>query len=113
MAIGAIQRRQGKWTESNANFEKDCALDPKNVGFMYNLGFSYVAQGNFETADKIFDRALAVSPQSFSARAWKRLKNFSYSFTITGVPSGLASKKCSAIPLGKRMQPCDAAYGGT
>jgi len=72
-----------------------------------------VAQGNFETADKIFDRALAVSPQSFSARAWKRLKNFSYSFTITGVPSGLASKKCSAIPLGKRMQPCDAAYGGT
>jgi len=71
MAIGAIQRRQGKWTESNANFEKACALDPKNAGFMYNLGFSYVAQGNFETADKMFDRALAVSPQSFSARALK------------------------------------------
>jgi TolB-like protein/Flp pilus assembly protein TadD len=71
MAIGAIQRRQGKWSESNANFEKSVALDPKNVGFLYNLGFSYVAQGNFETADKIFDRALAVSPESFSARALK------------------------------------------
>ena len=71
MAIGAIQRRQGKWTESTANFEKACALDPKNVGFFYNLGFSYVAQGNFETADKIFDRAIAVSPESFSARALK------------------------------------------
>jgi TolB-like protein/Flp pilus assembly protein TadD len=71
MAIGAIQRRQGKWTESTANFEKAVALDPKNTGFLYNLGFSYVAQGNFETADKIFDRALAVSPQSFSARALK------------------------------------------
>jgi TolB-like protein/Flp pilus assembly protein TadD len=71
MAIGAIQRRQGKWTESTGNFERACALDPKNVGFLYNLGFSYVAQGNFETADKIFDRALAVSPQSFSARALK------------------------------------------
>ena len=71
MAIGAIQRRQGKWTESTANFEKASALDPKNVGFLHNLGFSYVAQGNFETADKIFDRALAVSPQSFSARALK------------------------------------------
>ena len=71
MAIGAIQRRQGKWKESTANFEKSVALDPKNVGFLYNLGFSYVAQGNFETADKIFDRALAVSPESFSARALK------------------------------------------
>src|SRR3989475_2996976 len=66
MAIGAIQRRQGKWKESTANFEKSVALDPKNVGFLYNLGFSYVAEGNFETADKIFDRALAVSPESFA-----------------------------------------------
>src|SRR5229473_7241954 len=71
MAIGAIQRRQGKWTESTANFERACALDPKNVNFLYNLGFSYVAQKKFETADKIFDRALAVSPESFGARALK------------------------------------------
>jgi TolB-like protein/Flp pilus assembly protein TadD len=71
MAIGAIQRRQGKWGESTANFEKATTLDPKNASVLYNLGFSYVAQGNFETADKIFDRALAVSPQSFSARALK------------------------------------------
>src|SRR5882724_11492465 len=71
MAIGAIQRRQGKWSESTTNFEKSVALDPKNVGSLYNLGFSYLAQGNFETADKIFDRALAASPESFSARALK------------------------------------------
>jgi tetratricopeptide (TPR) repeat protein len=30
LAIGAIQRRQGKWTESTANLEKAAALDPKN-----------------------------------------------------------------------------------
>src|SRR6266849_1412605 len=71
MAIGAIQRRQGRWVESTANFEKACALDPKNVNFLYNLGFSYVAQKKFETADKIFDRALALSPESFGARALK------------------------------------------
>ena len=71
MAIGAIQRRQGKWAESTANFEKATTLDPKNANNLYNLGFSYVAQGDFETADKIFDRALAVAPQSFSGRALK------------------------------------------
>ncbi len=71
MAIGAIQRRQGKWAESTANFERATTLDPKNASVLYNLGFSYVAQRNFETADKIFDRALAVAPQAFSARALK------------------------------------------
>jgi len=71
MAIGAIQRRQGKWTESTANFERATTLDPKNASFLFNLGFSYVAQRNFETADKIFDRALVAAPQAFSARALK------------------------------------------
>jgi hypothetical protein len=34
-------------------------------------------------------------------------------FTMTGVPGGEALKKISAMPCGRRMQPCDAAYGGT
>jgi len=71
MAIGAIQRRQGKWTDSIANFEKAVALDPKNAGFLYNLGFTYVALKQYEAADKVFDRALEVAPQSFSSRALK------------------------------------------
>jgi TolB-like protein/Flp pilus assembly protein TadD len=71
MAIGAIQRRQGKWTESIANFEKAVALDPKNAGFLYNLGFTYVGLKQYEAADKMFDRALEVAPQSFSSRALK------------------------------------------
>ena len=41
-----------------------------------------------------------------------KLEKF-YSLTMTGVPSGAFSKNGLAIPLGKRMQPCDAANGGT
>src|SRR5467141_2429402 len=67
MAIGAIQRRQGKWTESTENLEKAAALDPKNVGILCNLGYSYMAQRNFEAADKIFDRAIVAEPQSLQA----------------------------------------------
>jgi len=70
-AIGAIQRRQGKWAESTANFEKSAVLDPKNASILYNLGYSYLAQRNFEAAEKIFDRAITASPQSFGARALK------------------------------------------
>ena len=71
MAIGAIQRRQGKWAESNANLEKAAALDPKNAGILVNLGYNHLAQRNFEAAEKIFDRAIATAPQSFGARALK------------------------------------------
>src|SRR5438046_3741695 len=67
MAIGAIQRRQGKWAESTANLEKAATLDPKNVSVLTNLGYSYMALRNFEAADKIFDRLAAAAPQSLQA----------------------------------------------
>src|SRR5205807_1449228 len=68
-AIGAIQRRQGKWAESTANLEKAATLDPKNTSVLINLCFSYIALRNFETADKVLDRGITASPQSFQARA--------------------------------------------
>ena len=71
MAIGAIQRRQGKWTESTANLEKAVALDPKNASMLVNLAWNYMAVRNFEAADKTVDRAIAVAPKSFAVTALK------------------------------------------
>jgi TolB-like protein/Flp pilus assembly protein TadD len=71
LAIGAIQRRQGKWAESTANLERAAELDPKNTNVLNNLIFSYMAQREYETADKVLDRVIAASPQSFQARALK------------------------------------------
>jgi tetratricopeptide (TPR) repeat protein len=71
MAIGAIQRRQGKWTESTANLEKAAALDPKNASMLINLASNYMALRNFEAADKTLDRAIAIAPQSLATVALK------------------------------------------
>jgi len=71
MAIGSIQRRQGKWAESTANLEKAATLDPKNTNILTNLAFSYMAQRNFETADKTVDRVVAVAPQSLMGAGLK------------------------------------------
>jgi TolB-like protein/Flp pilus assembly protein TadD len=71
MAIGAIQRRQGKWAESTANLEKAAGLDPKNGSLLLNLAFSYIARRNYDTADKILDRGIEAAPQSFFERALK------------------------------------------
>ena len=92
-AIGAIQRRQGKWAESNANFEKAAALDPKNVSGLFNLAYSYVFQRKFEAADKIFDRVLIAAPQSFGSRGMKGAVAIMWKGDIAG-----AEKQLSLVP---------------
>jgi TolB-like protein/cytochrome c-type biogenesis protein CcmH/NrfG len=71
LAIGAIERRQGKWAESTANLEKAASLSPKDAWILKNLSDNYRANKNFETADKTLDRAIEAAPQSFGARAVK------------------------------------------
>jgi serine/threonine-protein kinase len=93
MAIGAIQRRQGKWTESTANLEKAATLDPKNVSVLTNLGYSYMALRNFEAADKIFDRLAAAAPQSLEAALLKGGVAVLWKGDLSG-----AQRQFSAIP---------------
>jgi TolB-like protein/Flp pilus assembly protein TadD len=71
MAIGAIERRQGKWAESTANLEKAASLSPKDAFVLVNLGDNYRANKDFEKADKLFTRAIEAAPSSLSARADK------------------------------------------
>jgi TolB-like protein/Flp pilus assembly protein TadD len=60
LALGAIQRRQGKWDESTANLEKAVALNPKDVWPAQNLAFNYQMLRDFDKANLTVDRALAV-----------------------------------------------------
>jgi TolB-like protein/Flp pilus assembly protein TadD len=92
-AIGAIQRRQGKWPESNATFEKAAALDPRNASILINLAYSYMALRNFEAADKTLDRAIAIAPQSFAAVGLKTLLA-----VLSKGDLSLAEKQVSSIP---------------
>ena len=62
LAIGAIQRRQGKWAESTANLEKAASLNPKDTWPLQNLTYNYAMQRNFAAANKTIDRALELNP---------------------------------------------------
>src|SRR5258708_12060625 len=95
MAIGAIQRRQGKWTESTANLEKAAALDPKNSGILVNLAWNYMALRNFEAADKIFDRGIEAAPESFSSAALKSELAIRWKGDIS-----VAEKELASVPPG-------------
>ena len=64
LAIGAIQRRQGKWTESNANLERAVSLNPNDTWPLQNLALNYQIMRDFDMANKIADRALKLNPRS-------------------------------------------------
>jgi len=100
LAIGAIQRRQGKWIESTENLEKAAALDPKNVGILCNLGYSYMAQRNFEAADKIFDRAIVAEPQSLQAAGMKAAVAVQSTGDLSAVEKQFSSVPPEADPAG-------------
>jgi TolB-like protein/Tfp pilus assembly protein PilF len=73
LAIGAIQRRQGKWAESTASMEKAASLSPKDAFLLVNLADNYRAVDDFEKADKLFNRAIETAPNSVSARTGKAM----------------------------------------
>jgi len=64
LAIGAIQRRQGKWAESTASLEKAASLNPKDIWPLQNLAFNYQMLRNFSEANTTIDRALALDPNA-------------------------------------------------
>lgn len=66
LAIGAIQRRQGKWAESTANLEKAASLDPKDTWPLQNLVFNYGMLRDFAGAEKVVDRALQIQPENLT-----------------------------------------------
>jgi serine/threonine-protein kinase len=94
MAIGAIQRRQGKWAESTTSLEKAAALDPKNAMILDNLAFNYMAVRNFDAADKTLDRAVAAAPQAFAPVGFK-----AYLAILSKGDLTLAEKQLSSIPV--------------
>jgi TolB-like protein/Tfp pilus assembly protein PilF len=71
LSIGAIQRRQGKWEESNANLEKSASLTPNETWPLQNLVLNYQMQRNFALANKTIDRGIKMAPESLSLRTIK------------------------------------------
>lgn len=66
LVIGAIQRRQGHWAESTANLEKAVSLSPNDTWVMLNLSYNYWMLRDYDAANRVVDRGLAIEPRSIS-----------------------------------------------
>ncbi len=63
-AIGFIRRRQGNWEQAAVQQEQSVELDPRNNGWLTNLGITYLRMRRYAEAERYLDRAIAVVPDS-------------------------------------------------
>ena len=62
LAIGAIQRRQGKWEQAVANIKKAAELDPRSNTKAAEVAWTYLAMCKYAEAEHYFDQAISLAP---------------------------------------------------
>jgi TolB-like protein/Tfp pilus assembly protein PilF len=70
-ALGLVTRREGKWDESIAHFERCLAFDPRNAEVLGNTAWTYAMLRKFPAALKLYDRALEITPDDLDIVAAK------------------------------------------
>jgi tetratricopeptide (TPR) repeat protein len=63
-SAGAVGRREGRWDEAIANFEKARYLDPRNFSVISNLAETLIAMRRYAEAQHAIDNALLVNPNA-------------------------------------------------
>lgn len=66
--IAAIQRRQGKWQEAIASYERVEKLDPRNANVVRNLVYTYSALRRWPEANRAMKRWRGLAPDSLVAK---------------------------------------------
>ena len=61
-AAGAIDRRQGRWEDALANFEKAKELDPRNASVLWNVAETYACLGRDDEAARGFASGIEANP---------------------------------------------------
>jgi serine/threonine-protein kinase len=71
-ATAAVLRRQGRWPEALASFERTMQLNPRSSDVIYNLAETCQNLRQFDRAIQTFNKAISISPDGPFAR-WERL----------------------------------------
>ena len=95
LSLAAIERRQGRWAQSTADFEKAESVSPKDTFVLQNLGINYSALGNYEAANKTYDRAIEFAPASMSLRGLKSKLAIDWKGDLS-----VADKELAQVPPG-------------
>ena len=60
--LGISLRKQGRWQDAITEYKKALNIAPRAEGLFYNMGMAYAEGGDYETAIKSMQKALAINP---------------------------------------------------
>jgi Flp pilus assembly protein TadD len=66
--LGRVAAARGQWRPAMAEFDKAVRLNPINVGYLNNLGYSAMKAGDFERAEFALRQASELEPANASVR---------------------------------------------
>ena len=66
---GYIDRRQGRWDQSTKNLERVVEMDPQNPAVLQQIARSYDSLRRYADEERVYDRAIAVTPKDAALRA--------------------------------------------
>jgi len=69
----AVYRRLGDWDRVVALMERVAEIDPRAARYFEDFGRVYFVLGDYDTAERYFDEALAIAPEfgpAHAAKAW-------------------------------------------
>ncbi len=92
----AIKKRQGHWSDAEADYRQVLLLDPQNANFLRDLLYLYCAMRKWPDAQSAADRLLAMTPDSINAKTQIGFVEFWQKGTTSRLNSEMAS-----IPAGQ------------
>src|SRR5262249_25334549 len=66
--LGAMDRRQGRWSEALQNLNRGIELDPRNFRFLLEGGFTYQALRHYAEGGALHGRGVDPQPRDAFAR---------------------------------------------
>jgi TolB-like protein len=66
--LAYIDRRQGRWDESIANFERAIELDPRNFYTLQQMALGYQTLRRYADEVRVLDRALTIVPNNVDTK---------------------------------------------
>ena len=100
LLVAAIHRRQGRWEECLAAFEKIQKLDPENPNIVRNIVFTNSALRRWPEASRAIQRWRQMAPDSLVARIQAGYIQFQWKGDPTALRSELAQVPAGEDPDG-------------
>jgi TolB-like protein/class 3 adenylate cyclase/Flp pilus assembly protein TadD len=100
-ALGAIERRQGKWSESIADLEKSASLTPRDAFAWGNVAGTYYAIRDFPSAAKATEHGIDLDPNFWNNREIRALVEIDWKGDLSLLEKFVAAMPESFDPDGQ------------